>query len=222
MQEINILIVDDHPFIIEGYKNAINSYPADGITFKITAAKDCKSGYEAIMNAVDDPFAVALLDFSMPTYTEKGISTGEDLALLIRREMPGCKIALLTMHIELIKISSIVEDIKPNALIIKNDLTFDELLIAFAAVMNNEFYYSPTVKASVKAVKEDYSLEIDSFDKQILFHLGKDTAVAEIPQYVPLLLEAIEQRIQNLSALLGSAPFDNPALLKAARDRKLI
>ena len=222
MKEINILIVDDHPFIIEGYKNAINSYPAEGIKFNITAAKDCKSGYEAIMNAVNDPFAVAMLDFSMPTYPEKNICTGEDLALVIRKEMPDCKIALLTMHSELLKISSIVEDLKPNALIIKNDLTFDELLIAFAAVMNDEFYYSPTVKASVKAVKEDFSLEIDSFDKQILFHLSKGTEVSEISRYVPLLLEAIEQRIQNLSELLKSGPKDNSALVLAARERNLV
>ncbi len=222
MQEINILIVDDHPFIIEGYKHAINSYSSEGIKFNITSAKDCKSGYEAIMNAIDDPFAIALLDFSMPIYPEMKIETGEDLALLLRREMPDCKIALLTMHTELLKISAIVEELKPNALIIKNDLTFDELLIAFTAVMNDEFYYSSTVKASVKAVKEDYSLEIDSFDKQILFHLSKGTAVLEIPRYVPLLLVAIEQRIQNLSELLGSASCDNQALVKAARERDLV
>ncbi len=222
MQEMNILIVDDHPFIIEGYKNAINSYPAEGINFNITAAKDCKSGYDAIMNAVDTPFSVALLDFSMPAYIEKNIATGEDLALLIRKEMPNCKIALLTMHTELLKISAIVEDLKPNALIIKNDLTFDELLIAFAAVMNDEFYYSTTVKATVKAVKEDYSLEIDSFDKQILFHLSKGTSELEIPRYVPLLLEAIQQRICNLSELLGSTPNDHQSLVLAARSRKLV
>lgn len=222
MQQMNILIVDDHPFIVEGYKHAINSYPSEGIQFNITAAKDCKSGYEAIINAVDNPFSVALLDFSMPTYPEMEIATGEDLALLIRKKMPNCKIALLTMHTELLKISAIVEELKPNALIIKNDLTFDELLIAFAAVMNDEFYYSTTVKATVKAFKEDYSLEIDSFDKQILFHLSKGTSELEIPRYVPLLLEAIQQRIANLCDLLGSPPYDHAALLKAARSRNLI
>lgn len=222
MQEINILIVDDHPFIIEGYKNAINSYPSQGIKFNISTAKDCKSGYDAIMNAVEDPFAIALLDYNMPSYQEKNISTGEDLAHLLRQEMPNCKIALLTMHIELLKIRSIVEEVNPNALIIKNDLTFDDLLIAFAAVMNDEYYYSATVKASVKTVKEDFSLEVDSFDKQILFHLSKGTSELEIPRYVPLLLEAIQQRIRHLSDLLGSTPYDNAALLKAARSRNLI
>ncbi|MGV8994702.1 MAG: response regulator [Flavobacterium sp.] len=222
MQEINILIVDDHPFIIEGYKHAINSYPQDGSKFVITEAKDCKTGYEAIMNAVDNPFDVALLDFSMPTYEAMNISTGEDLALLLRKEMPRCKIALLTMHTELLKISSIVENLKPNALIIKNDLTFDELLIAFSAVMSDEYYYSPTVKSSVKAVREDYSLDVDAFDKQILFHLSKGTAVIEIPRFVPLMSEAIQQRIENLSALLGSAPNDNPSLVKAAKGRGLV
>lgn len=222
MQEINILIVDDHPFIIEGYKNAINSYPIDGAKFIITEAKDCKTGYHAIMNAVDNPFQVALLDFSMPVYQEKNIQNGEDLALLLKKEMPDCKIALLTMHTELLKISSLVKELKPNALIIKNDLTFDELLIAFAAIMNNEFYYSSTVKQSVNAVREDFSLEIDAFDKQILFHLSKGTAITQIPRFVPLLQEAITQRISNLSALLGSAPNDNPALVKAAKERGLV
>ena len=222
MQEINILIVDDHPFIIEGYKNAINSYPIDGAKFIITEAKDCKTGYHAIMNAVDNPFQVALLDFSMPVYQEKNIQNGEDLALLLKKEMPDCKIALLTMHTELLKISSLVKELKPNALIIKNDLTFDQLLIAFAAIMNNEFYYSSTVKQSVNAVREDFSLEIDAFDKQILFHLSKGTEITQIPRFVPLLQEAITQRISNLSALLGSAPNDNPALVKAAKERGLV
>ena len=66
------------------------------------------------------------------------------------------------------------------------------------------------------------NIELDAFDKQILFHLNKGTAVLEIQRFVPLVLEAIEQRIQNLSALLGSAPNDNPELIKAAKGRGLI
>ena len=42
----NILIVDDHPFIIEGYKNAITRYDPKGYEFFILQANDCKSAYD--------------------------------------------------------------------------------------------------------------------------------------------------------------------------------
>ena len=38
----NILIVDDHPFIIEGYKNAITRYNPEEFNFFIKQAKDCE------------------------------------------------------------------------------------------------------------------------------------------------------------------------------------
>ena len=92
---VNILIVDDHPFIIEAYKNAIKGYNANGeYEFSITQAKDCKTGYEAITEA-PAPFGIAFFDLSMPIYEEKGIFSGEDLAQLIKKEMPDCKIILL-------------------------------------------------------------------------------------------------------------------------------
>ena len=221
-KQSNILIVDDHPFIIQGYKNAITRYKPEEFEFVITQANDCEKAYNIITDGSIDHFDIAFLDISMPSYEEKNIFSGEDLAKLLLEYMPNCKIILLTMFSELLKIKTIIKTINPDGLVIKNDLTFDELLIAFAAVMRNEYYYSATVKASVKAVREDYSLDIDAFDKQILFHLSKGTAVLEIPRFVPLMSEAIRQRIENLSALLGSAPNDNPALVKAAKGRGLV
>ena len=40
-----ILIVDDHPFIIQGYKNGITRYLPEKFEFAIMEAKDCESGY---------------------------------------------------------------------------------------------------------------------------------------------------------------------------------
>ena len=42
---INVLIVDDHPFIIQAYRNALNKYSEQGIEFNVTQANDCKTGY---------------------------------------------------------------------------------------------------------------------------------------------------------------------------------
>ena len=133
--ENNILIVDDHPFIIEGYKNAIKRYNPSEFAFTITQAKDCQSAYEIITNPDIEPFDIAFLDISMPPYEEKFLYSGEDLAKLISEHMPNCRIILLTMFTEFLKIKTIISKINPNGLVIKNDLTFDELLVAFDKVI---------------------------------------------------------------------------------------
>ena len=111
-----ILIVDDHPFIIQGYKNAITRYNPKQYEFFITEAKDCESGYNIITNPETSPFDVAFLDISMPSYEEKNIFSGEDLAKLISEYMPKCKIILLTMYTELLKIKTIIKTIKRSRL----------------------------------------------------------------------------------------------------------
>jgi len=218
---INILIVDDHPFIIEAYKNAIKGYNSKGIyEFAITQAKDCKTGYEAITDATE-PFGIAFFDLSMPVYEEKGIFSGEDLALLIKKDMPDCKIILLTMHTELLKINTIITNINPNGLVIKNDLTFDELLLAFDKILKGENYYSQTVVKLVSQMKFD-NIEIDAFDKQILYHLSKGTKTKDIPQFVPLSLSAVEKRKLNLKETLEIAGGTDIDLIREAKNKGIL
>lgn len=216
----NILIVDDHPFIIEGYKNAITRYNPTKYEFLIMQAQDCKSGYELIQDEKTPDFDVAFLDISMPAYEEKNIFSGEDLAKLILNKMPRCKVILLTMYTELLKIKTIIRTIKPNGLVIKNDLTFDELLFAFDKVMKNDKYYSQSVQ-KILDQSPHHVVEIDEFDKQILFHLSKGTIVEDMPQYIPISLNAIEKRRVSLKELLKVKGSDEE-LVKEAKSKGLL
>ena len=216
----NILIVDDHPFIIEGYKNAITRYKPKEYDFVISQAHDCRSAYDLIENEDTLDFNVAFLDISMPAYEEKEIFSGEDLAKLIMKKMPHCKIILLTMYTELLKIKTIIRTINPNGLIIKNDLTFDELLFAFDKVMKNDKYYSQSVVKMLNQSTHN-SIEIDEFDKQILFHLSKQTAMDQMPQYIPISLNAIEKRKVNLKELLKIKSGSDEELIKEAKSKGL-
>jgi len=220
-QKMNIIIVDDHPFIIEGYKNAINSYGGSGYEFSITQANDCKSAYDIITNPQATPFDIAFFDISMPAYEEKGIHSGEDLAMLIKEVMPSCKVILLTMHTELLKINSIIKTINPNGLIIKNDLTFDELLVAFDKILKNDRYYSQTVVRLISQSQQD-NFDIDPFDKQILYHLSKGIKTKDIPSYVPLSLSAVEKRKLNLKEMLDVKGSSDVELITEAKNKGLI
>lgn len=216
----NILIVDDHPFIIQGYKNAITRYKPDKYEFFITEAKDCESAYNVITNPASGIFDIAFLDISMPSYEEKFLYSGEDLAKLILEYMPDCKIILLTMFTEFLKIKTIIKNINPSGLVIKNDLTFDELLLAFNKVIHNETYYSQSVLKMLES--QDSGIEIDLFDKQILFHLSKGTKTKEISQYIPISLNAIEGRKLNLKELLNVVDGSDIDLVREARNKGLL
>ena len=217
---MNILIVDDHPFIIQAYKNALDKYSQQGYEFDVTQANNCKSGYENIVGA-KKPYDVAFFDISMPEYAEKGIYSGEDLASLIKTEMPDCKVILLTMHTELLKINNIIKNINPNGLIIKNDLTFDELIFAYDKIINNESYYSQTVIKLVGQAQYN-NIELDAFDKQILFHLSKGVKTKDLPQYIPLSLSAIEKRKLNIREILEVKGGSDIDLINEAKTKGVI
>lgn len=217
----NILIVDDHPFIIDGYKNAITRYKPDIYEYLFVQAEDCKSGYEIITNPNTIPFDVAFLDVSMPAFEEKNILSGEDLAKLIMRYMPNCKIILLTMFTELLKLKNIIDTINPAGLVIKNDLTFDELLFGFDVVLKNEIYYSHSIIKMANQDNKDIE-GIDQFDKLILFHISKGTKTKDIPQYVPISLHAIEQRKVNLKEFFNIEFGSDVQLIKEAKIRGII
>lgn len=218
---INILIVDDHPFIIEAYKNAIKGYVSTNHTFTITQANDCKSGYDIITDPSIAAFDIAFFDISMPAYVEKNIFSGEDLAKLIGEYMPDAKIILLTMHTELLKISSIVKEINPKGLIIKNDLTFDELITAFDKILKGENYYSQTVVKLISHIQYD-NIEVDSFDKQILYHLSKGTKAKDIPSFVPMSLSAVEKRKLKLKEIFNLPGGSDIDLIREARTKGLL
>jgi len=217
---IQILIVDDHPFIIEAYKNAINKYGQKGFDFVVTQANNCKTGYENITDPAKH-FDIAFFDISMPEYAEKGIYSGEDLAMLMKTQMPNCKVILLTMHTELLKINNIIKNINPSGLIIKNDLTFDELLFAFDKIINNESYYSQTVIKLVGQAQYN-NIELDVFDKQILFHLSKGVKTKDLPTYIPLSLSAIEKRKLNIREILEVAGGTDIDLIREAKNKGVI
>lgn len=216
----NILIVDDHPFIIQGYKNAITRYNPENYDFVISEAKDCQSAFTLITNTDPLVFDIAFLDISMPSYEEKGLYSGEDLAKLILQYMPNCKIIMLTMFTEFLKLKTLINNVNPRGLVIKNDLTFDELLNTFDKVINDQTYYSKSILEMLGS--HDNSIEIDLFDKQILFHLSKGTKINDIPQFVPISLNAIESRKANLKELLEVVEGDDTDLVKAAKNKGLI
>lgn len=219
-QIVNILIVDDHQFIIQGYKNVINLFPDKNITFNFIEASDCKSGYETIVNS-SIAFDIAFLDVSMPEYLEKNINTGEDLAKLLKETMPECKIALLTMHSESLKVMSIIEEINPVGLVIKNDLTFDSMILALTSILKGDTYYSDSVIKFLNNQQKE-KVYVDVIDRQILHYLNKGVNYDDIPLYITISSSSVKTRKENMKDLLGISGSDDATLVAVAKDRGML
>jgi len=125
------------------------------------------------------------------------------------------------MYTELLKIKNIIDTINPSGLVIKNDLTFDELLFGFDKVLKNEIYYSQSIQKMIDLAQSE-TIEIDLFDKQILFHISKGTKTKDIPQYIPISLEAIEKRKLNLKKLLNIKDESDIELVREAKNKGLL
>ncbi|MFM9825593.1 response regulator [Flavobacterium sp.] len=209
-----VLIVDDHPFILIGYKNTLNRYIPSKFEFQYEEAKDCKSAYEVIMNPETSNLDFAFLDISMPAYPEKGILSGEDLAIVLHQRMPECKIIILTMFTEILKIKNIITAINPHGLVIKNDLDFKELIFGFDKIVNNEIYYSESIQKMIDLENIEIP-EIDVIDKQILFHISKGTEPEDFIKYIPLSAESIEIRRKKLKKILIDEGTDHEMIKRA-------
>jgi hypothetical protein len=79
-------------------------------------------------------------------------------------------------------------------------LTFDELLLTFNKVIKNEQHYSQSALKMLEL--QEHTVEIDLFDKQILFCLSKGIEAKDIPQYTAISSNAIEVRKLNRKLLL--------------------
>jgi DNA-binding NarL/FixJ family response regulator len=213
-QKINIFIADDHKYIIIGYKNVINLYPEKKYQFSYTEAVDCKTGYD-IITTTNTKFDIALLDISMPKYPEKNINSGEDLAKLIQRLQPQCKIVLLTMHDENLKVKSIIEEIDPLGLIIKNDLGFESMKLAMSAFLNDEKYYSPAIIEYLN--KLEGQIYIDVIDKRILHFISKGIIDDDVPLYMPIASSTVVRRIKQMKDLIGMPHISDLELVDEAR-----
>lgn len=189
----NILLVDDHPAILNGYLSVL-SFNDEGIELFPTFCYNCEEAYHAITKIENaNLFDFILLDRSLPPYHEKNIKSGEDLALLAKEHQNKAKIVMLTAHAETFIIYDIIHKTRPNGLIIKSDATGEVLLDAFHDIINGKTYYSTTVTDNMKdlLIREDY---LDSINRQIIVLLAQGFKNKTIASQLGLSDSTVEKR----------------------------
>jgi len=212
---MNILLVDDHPMIIEAYQNAIMKILISEESLHFTIAYNCEEAYKIIIKNSRENifFSLAIVDQGLPPYLAGNIDNGTDLSLLVKKNMLSCKIIMVTAHTEVVIIYDIIRKLNPEGLIIKKDINPSNITDIFKSVLDGDIFKSPSVKLCISEIwcKQ---LMVEDFNRQILFYLSKGYKAKEIEQIVPLGISAIQKRIILMKSAFNAT--DNGSLVKEA------
>lgn len=213
-----VLLVDDHPIILDGYKNILNSFNKNELDLIIETASDCDEAYEKITKSKTTlPYDIIFLDISLPPSKHYPIYSGEDLGLKVREFLPDCKLAILTTYTENLRLFNIMKNLKPEGLLIKSDVTPKEFFTAFEKILAGDLYFSQTVNEfSRKHISQDF--RIDAMDRKILFYLSKGVKTKDLSDIVSLSLAAIEKRKRNMREIFGIEEGGDLVLIDKAKE----
>jgi two-component system, NarL family, response regulator NreC len=216
---VNLLIVDDHLSIIEGYKSIL-SYNTTH-TIDTTAATSLEMAYKIITSQPKPTFDVVFIDLTLPEYPEKGLHAGDDLIAVVRQHLPEAKVVILTSHSESILFYRILNESDPDGILIKSDFTSEELLVAFDAIVSGEAYYSSTIIKYKKQLVPANKI-FDAYNRQIIQLLSQGVKTKNIQEILHLSKSAVDKRKANIKDMLGIDKGNDEDLIREARKQGLI
>ncbi|PRZ21590.1 response regulator [Flavobacterium granuli] len=212
---MNVFLVDDHPLTVEGYNSALLGEPFGRHHPIFTKAYNCEEAYFELERAISKKgsFDIAIIDKGLPAYKEKSILSGSDLTVLIRQKMSDCKIIMITAHTEVIVVYDIAKKIRPEGLIIKNDISPEKLQLAVMQVLQGNQYQSPMVKNCINEIWKK-ELMIEDYNRQILLYLSKGFKIKELEGIICLTTSAIQKRVGRMKKAFDAT--DDTGLVKEA------
>ncbi|MCB0745254.1 MAG: response regulator transcription factor [Ignavibacteriae bacterium] len=217
-----ILIVDDHQIIIDGYKTSIKSLENDlnNVRFNIYQAKDC---YEAIdkLNVHKDNLDLIFLDICLPNPSNGKFSSGEDLGITIRNNIPKVKLIVSTSLVDNLRLTNIMQSLNPEAFLIKSDIGSSDIVLSIKKLLDGGTYYSKTILNLLRK-KMVSPFVLDDTDIQILKEVSNAASMKELADIIPLSRATIEKRKRLLKAHFNIKNNSDRDLVLAARKRGFI
>jgi len=222
-ETIRILMIDDHPMIIEGYQNTLQFTKKESQILDIDIANNCDEAVSYMDKSIktNRPYQVLFVDISLPPSKDGLMNSGEDLAIYARKILPKARIIILTMFDESYRIHNIIKTINPEGFLIKSDLTSSELASAFQAVLHNPPFYSGTVNSHLRKTNES-DIVIDDKNRKILYLLSQGAKNKSLAAHLDISLSAIEKRKKQLKEIFLIDDGQDETLINEARKKGFI
>lgn len=197
---IKILIVDDHPLLVQGIKASLQEAGYENITTTDT----CDKAFALLKTHRNTaPFQVLFTDLSFDNTTEETqLDSGEALIRALKDNFLNVKKVVLTGHSETNRVYSVIQNLDPDAYLLKGKSEAKELDFAIAKIMANEKYYTHEIHHKLMRRKV-VSVQMDETAIQILKELPKHVKVANLEGVIKkggvfIKKRAIEIKIREL------------------------
>lgn len=212
LEHIQLLIVDDHPMIVQGYIVTLeNSGGLPNLRWDI-----CHTLDEALRKLKRNVYNVVLLDINLKPSKDGRILDGEDLGGWIRSNHADTKIIVSTMHDDPIRINGIVKSIRPDAFLTKSEITPTLLVEVISKLIAGNQHFSPIVGRIIR--NNHQYLRLDEFDKRLLYHISIGEKTKNLPKHIPFSLPTLERRKRNIKIAFGIPEGDDKELIAVARE----
>lgn len=213
-----VLIVEDHLMIqdtIGSYFKELNK-KQDEYYFTIDMAFNCQEAYQRINRNKFNSYDSVLLDIHLPEFKEENFFSGEDIGEWIKKTItPVPKIIIITFLKDTLRINSLLKNIRPDALLVKDEITVDNMLEAIKYTVAGEPYFSDSIKNINKSFLYN-NVTIDVVDRRLLFELSLGSTMNDLEEALPIKRTAIQNRKSNLMELL-EAKSNRELILKAKK-----
>ncbi len=174
MQEISVIIVDDHHVMREALSNLLSMEQG------ICVVGEAKDGDEAIKMTKYLKPDVVIMDITMP------VLNGEDALRIIKRSMPETKVLILTMHNSKQSVCRVLKAGASGYLL--KDATSEELIEAIMTVFKGGIALSPSIAKIVEKelfgkhmeLEEDDLDSLTDRERQILSFIAEGKTNKEI------------------------------------------
>jgi len=200
-----ILIVDDHPLILQSLTNIINDSRVGEVVVTATTAKQCK---ELIATR---HFDLVLLDINLPD------GNGLDICKEIKMKYPQIKILAITSFNEFTIIHKMLEN-GASGYILKNSMP-EEVVEGIETVLNGETFLCHEVDILMKK-KIDQQVFLTPRETELLRLICEGYTNPEIAEKLFLGVETVNSYRKNLLFKLNAR--NTAVLVKIAVEQKLI
>jgi len=219
-EKTRLLMVDDHPMIIESYKISLEDL-VEKDALSIDVAYSSEEAHHKLLKSLNNPYDIVFLDISMPSSINGIFLDGEDLGMEIKKQFPNIKILVLTMLNDNYRIYNLLKNLNPNGFLIKSELTPEKLHEAFVTLLNDGSYYCKIVSNLLrKRISSD--VNIDYMDRKILYHLSTGEKMKNLPDHISLSMPSIERRKKRLKYIFEAIDGGDKLLLSKAKEKGFI
>jgi len=212
---MNVLIIEDHSLIIQGYVNILTDIAPVG-SVALQVAKSAESIFYIYQDNDGNHMRndLAIIDYHLINNEGKNIN-GLDIALTIRRRDPACKIVIITAEYRLAILFDIYKKVDPEGLLLKNDLDYDLLKSYLEKVFNGAKVRSLTVTNQLQSIWK-YEFLIDDRNREILYYLSLGYKIKDIADAVLITSRSVQRHISSMKATL--LLDDSKSLLETVRN----